>query len=105
MGHSIIDLEETFRPSATDPNWLGNVQTSSRAGTYGFPGQTQGTLATAYGAIDETVPYGYQGRTVPVYHDAYGTFPTIEPLSLLLGAVAGAVGVFCYNHCRNKGYF
>lgn len=52
MGDAITDLEANFRPSPTDANWLSNNVTSSRAGSYGFPGQTQGTFADAYGSPD-----------------------------------------------------
>lgn len=52
MGDTITDLEANFRPSPTDPNWLTNNVTSSRAGTYGFPNRTQGTFADAYGSPD-----------------------------------------------------
>ena len=126
MGADMTDLEADFRPSPTDPNWLSNNVTSSRATTYGFENRAQGTFADAYGAakgyklvtpkfvntgvntgvrtpvtmfgaIDETVPYGYDGKTVPVYSNAYGALPAIDPMSLLLGAVAGVVGVFLYK--------
>ena len=50
-----------------------------------------------YGAIDETVPYAYEGKTVGVYHDEYGAVPTIEPMSLLVGVVIGAVAFIIFK--------
>ncbi len=82
MSSTIMDLEQTFRPSPTDPNWLGNVPATTKAVTYGISGRQQQTYQDAYGAEPVQVPF---------------TTWTVEPVSVLVGAVIGIVGVFLYN--------
>ena len=68
-----------------------------------------GAPVTRFGSIDETVPYGYEGKTVPVYSTEYGaiTLPTIDPVSIILGLALGITGVMFYRelHIQSAGYF